>query len=56
VTISNPNSSYFDIRMKFPGTGTVRLAYTYPTDPLLLLAPGVEGSTVYSRSVAIKLG
>ncbi len=55
VTIANPNNCYFDIRMKFPGSGTVRLAYTYPSDPLLLFPPAVEGSTVYSRSVAIKL-
>jgi hypothetical protein len=55
VTIANPNSCYFDVRMKFPGSGTVRLAYKYPSDPLLLLPPAVEGSTVYSRSVAIKL-
>ena len=55
VTISNPNNCYFDIRMKFPGSGTVRLAYTYPTDPLLLFPPAVEGATMYSRSVGIKL-
>ena len=30
VTISNANNCYFDVRMKFPGSGTVRLAYTYP--------------------------
>ncbi len=41
--------------MNFPGSGTVRLAYTYPSDPLLLFPPAVEGSTVYSRTVAIKL-
>ena len=56
VTIRNSNSCYFDLRMKFPGNGTVRLAYTYPTNPLLMFAPAVEGATVYSRSVAIKLG
>jgi len=55
VTITNPNGCYFDVRMRFPGSGTVRLAYTYPSDPLLLFPPSVEGSTVYSRSVAIKL-
>jgi hypothetical protein len=55
VTIRNPNSCYFDVRMKFPGNGTVRLAYTYPTNPLLMFPPAVEGATVYSRSVAIKL-
>lgn len=55
LTISNPNNCYFDVRMNFPGSGTVRLAYTYPSDPLLLFPPAVEGSTVYSRTVAIKL-
>jgi hypothetical protein len=55
VTIGNPNNCYFDVRMKFPASGTVRLAYTYPTDPLLMFPPAVGGSTVYSRSVAIKL-
>ena len=53
VTISNANNCYFDVRMKFPGSGTVRLAYTYPNDPLLMFPPAVSGSTVYSRSVAI---
>jgi hypothetical protein len=55
VTISNANNCYFDVRMKFPGSGTVRLAYTYPNDPLLMFPPAVSGSTVYSRSVAITL-
>jgi hypothetical protein len=55
VTISTPDNCYFDVRMKFPGSGTVRLAYTYPTDPLLLFPPAVVGTTVYSRSVAIRL-
>ena len=55
VTIGNPNNCYFDVRMKFPGSGTVRLAYTYPIGPLLLSPPALGGSTVYSRSVAIKL-
>jgi len=55
-SIRNANSCYFDLRMKFPGNGTVRLAYTYPTNPLLMFPPAVEGATVYSRSVALKLG
>jgi hypothetical protein len=55
VTTSDPNNCYFDVRMKFPGSGTVRLSYTYPSDPLLLFPPAVQGSTVYSRSVAITL-
>jgi len=55
VMTSNPNNCYFDVRMKFPATGTVRVAYTYPSNPLLLFPPAVQGSTVYSRSVAITL-
>ena len=54
VTIRNPNSCYFDVRLKFPGNGTVRLAYTYPTNPLLMFPPAVKGAAVYSRSVAIQ--
>jgi hypothetical protein len=56
VTVANPSSCYFDVRMNFPGSGTVRLAYTYPDDPLVLSPSGLGGSTVYSRSVALKLG
>jgi hypothetical protein len=41
--------------VRFPGSGIVRLVYTYPNNPLLLLPPSVEGATVYSRSVGIKL-
>jgi hypothetical protein len=55
VTVGNPDNCYFDVRMTFPGSGTVRLAYTYPTDPLLMFPPAVEGATVYSRSVPITL-
>ncbi len=45
---------YFDVKMKFPLSGTVRLAYKYPaTDPFL---PTVDlGQTVYSRSFSIKV-
>jgi hypothetical protein len=55
VTIGNPNNCYFDHRMKFPGTGTVRLAYTYPFGSQLLSPPALGGSTIYSRWVGIKL-
>ena len=55
VTVSSPNNCYFDIRMRLPGSGSVRLAYTYPTDPLVLSPSGLGGSPVYSRSVAITL-
>ena len=53
VTISSPEG-YFDIHMKFPSSGTVRLIWTYPqTDPLL--PKGAAGATVYSRHVVITL-
>ncbi len=52
VTISNPSNCYFDIRLSFPGSGTVRLAYTYPTDDPLLAA---GAGTVYSRTVRVTL-
>ncbi|HUA06985.1 MAG TPA: hypothetical protein VMB27_23975 [Solirubrobacteraceae bacterium] len=55
VTISNPNNCYFDVRIRFPASGAVRIAYTYPNNPLLLFAPSIQGATVYSRSVTIKL-
>jgi hypothetical protein len=35
---------YFDTNVTFPGSGTVRLAWTYP-----------HGPTVFSRSVAVKI-
>jgi hypothetical protein len=44
ATISNVHG-YFDVRVRFPSSGTVRLAWSYP-----------HGPTVYSRSVAISVG
>ncbi len=41
VKITNP-AGYFDVRVTFPRSGTVQLAWTYP-----------QGPTVYSRSVKI---
>ena len=47
VPIKNARG-YFDVHVAFPSSGTVRLAWTYPTgDPLL------GGGTVFSRSVKI---
>ncbi|MGA9859848.1 MAG: hypothetical protein WBQ18_18430, partial [Solirubrobacteraceae bacterium] len=47
-------AGYFDIHLKFPRSGTVRLAYTYPkTDSFLPVTD--LGKTVYSRSIAIKV-
>ncbi|MFZ0040068.1 MAG: hypothetical protein WAK93_02075 [Solirubrobacteraceae bacterium] len=53
-TVKPGAGGYFDVHMKFAQSGTVRLAYTYPaSDPFL--TPGVAGTTVYSRDVAIKV-
>jgi hypothetical protein len=48
VTVNDSGNCYFDVRLMFPTSGTVRLAYTYPPDSL-----GLAGTTVYSRSVAV---
>jgi hypothetical protein len=50
VLVSDPDQCYFDVRIAVPGSGTVRLAYTYPPGSL-----GVDGTTVYSRAVAVTL-
>jgi hypothetical protein len=55
VPIKKANG-YFDIKMKFPSSGNVQLAYTYPpaaSDPLLPM--GIGGTTIASRSFAIKV-
>jgi hypothetical protein len=41
VKITNPNG-YFDVRVTFPGSGNVRLAWTYP-----------HGARIYSRTVRV---
>jgi hypothetical protein len=53
VRISN-REGYFDIHMKFPSSGNVRLIWTYPqTDPLL--PAGAPGATVYSRHIVVNV-
>jgi hypothetical protein len=47
----NSAQGYFDVRMKFPSSGQVRLQWTYPNDPLL--ASEFSGHTIYSRSFNI---
>ena len=45
---------YFDVRIAFAAPGDVRLAYRYPdSDPFL--PPGLAGTTVYSRTVMLRL-
>jgi hypothetical protein len=48
VTVSDPSDCYFDLRIPFAASGKVRLAYTYPA-----ASPGLGGTTVYSRTVAV---
>jgi hypothetical protein len=50
VLVSDPRDCYFDLRLAFPSSGRVRLAYTYPQGEL-----GLAGSTVYSRTVSVTL-
>jgi hypothetical protein len=50
ITVTDPKG-YFDTRLTFAGSGTVRLSYTYPSDDPLLS----PGDTVFSRNVAITL-
>jgi hypothetical protein len=53
ATVSvNKTTGYFTKSVTFPSSGTLRLAYTYPTDELDLPV-GVAGTTVYSRSVKV---
>jgi hypothetical protein len=55
VTV-NSARGYFDLHMRFPASGSVRLAWTYPKDDPLLDPREVsppEGDTVYSRTVKV---
>jgi hypothetical protein len=55
VTVTS-SRGYFDLRMTFPASGSIRLAWTYPkNDPLLSqghVSPR-EGATVYSRTARV---
>ena len=51
VTVSSSGICYFDLLLKFPTSGSIRLTYTYPSsDPLL-----PAGYTIYSRPISITL-
>jgi hypothetical protein len=55
VTITDPYG-YFDVRMSFPGSGTVRLGWDYPAaDHQLGYFDPTKPRTAYSRSVRITL-
>jgi hypothetical protein len=55
VTVTNPANCYFDVRLTFPGSGTVRLMWKYPVADPLLGAFDESRGVVYSRQVTIKL-
>ena len=48
VLVGDGDDCYFDVRLAFPSSGLIRLAYTYPPGAL-----GLAGSTVYSRTVSV---
>jgi hypothetical protein len=50
LPVSDPNG-YFDTRIVFPGSGTVRLVWVYPSDDMQLL----PGQTITSRPVQITI-
>ena len=52
VNVGRTNG-YFDARMSFASSGSVRLQWTYPTGDSFLSSPDVEGQTIYSRSFRI---
>ena len=54
VRLNRPGG-YFDIRMKFPSSGTVRIQWTFPSGDTLLSNPDVEGQTIDSRTIAVKV-
>jgi len=55
VTIANPNDCYFDSRVTFPGSGTVRVMWQYPAGDPLLGGFGPGQGAVYSRNVSITM-
>jgi hypothetical protein len=52
IAVTSPGG-YFDVRLRFPGSGTVRLAWSYPADDPRLDPFGPL--QVYSRSVKVSL-
>lgn len=57
VTIHS-SRGYIDLRVTFPGSGSVRLSWSYPpSDPLLTpsLANAGDANTVFSRTVRVKV-
>ena len=56
VTISSKSAScYFDRHLSFPGSGSVRLAWSYPGGDPLLGNYGAAGHAAYSRVISLSL-
>jgi hypothetical protein len=51
VTIGQDSSCYFDVRVTFPSSGKVRLAYTYPAGDAQL----GDGAEVVGRTVSVTI-
>jgi hypothetical protein len=50
----NKPGGYFDIHMRFPSSGSVRLMWKFPSgDPLMF--PPDQGQTIYSRTLSVKV-
>ncbi len=54
VAITN-SRGYFDVRVKFPSSGAVRLAWAYPSGDSRLYDPIAHSQLIYSRSTSISL-
>jgi hypothetical protein len=54
VQVGQAGNCYFDVRLTFRGTGTVRVAWQYPAlDPSLGDFSATQNRTVYSRAVGV---
>jgi hypothetical protein len=56
VRITN-GRGYFDVGVRFPGSGQVRIAWQYPSNASSLAAPGLAspGQFIYSRTTNISI-
>ena len=55
IAVTDPHG-YFDLHMRFPGSGTVRIAWDYPVaDQALGYFDPTTAHTAFSRSVRITL-
>lgn len=56
ITITSKTNCYFDVHLKFPSSGTLRLTWQYPlNDPLLGDYTTPDSATVDSRSVKVTI-